>query len=307
MQISQRSLSECSLDIIKDEDIDKKTKSEINEEIQVFFNKCLHSAYLTTQTSKIIKNVTEEDTTAKETPEQMQVEETQEDMNIERYDTYRTQLKEHVKLRNRFKHAVREVIFINEPVRHVAEKYKLDFPTLQLKIDVFEDKIKYRIRKMEYELAVISVVSGKESINKVMKRYRVKKKILKKEIACHKRFGENYQFDRKVMSKHQVRFTFQEENRFLNELKEWAKNRFTRNSYSSIIRILEHLSNIAYEYAKKNKMKYPKSWDQEKRADISWIREFEFRNNVEIFRILSYSVLYRKVTKNYLKKLFLNF
>ncbi|XP_072758260.1 uncharacterized protein [Anoplolepis gracilipes] len=228
----------------------------------------------------------EEESALKETSAvQMQLEDNQENINIK---TYITELKKHVQLRRKLRCAVHDVMIKHRPVIDVVAKYKLDIGTLLLKIDILKNKRKYLKMKIKYEAAVNDVVSKKKSINKVMKRYRVNRKRLDKEIVRYKYLGEKYQFDREIKPKCEVEFTFLEEKRFLEIFEIWAKDQLQRNSYFSTVRFLKRLSKVAYEYAKENGIKYPKSWDKHKRADISWLREFELRHSNEIRILLIY-------------------
>lgn len=157
---------------------------------------------------------------------------------------------------------------------------------LQLKIDILENRRKYLKNKIIYETAVKDFISGKRSKREAVRHYGISGKTLDKEIARWKHLGKEYKFDRIVMSRNQVGFTFQEEQLLLKSLEIWADHQYEQKSCSCSICALKYLSTLAYEFAKKNKMQYREDWDKHERADIFWLREFEMRYSNDILIIL---------------------
>ncbi|XP_050452897.1 uncharacterized protein LOC126852283 [Cataglyphis hispanica] len=287
--------------------ITKKTPAKTDYKIQYFFSKifklasCIKKNAPTSsvkQTSKLIEKVTKDDCALKEIPTEIEMDKEENKKSIEiETNNIKKLIREHANLSPVLRKAVHDVVIKNKSVINVATDHKLDIELLQLKIDILKNKEKYLRRKIKYEAAV-KFVYKKKNKEIAMKRYGVSKKILDIEIARRKHFGKEYQFDRRVKTRNQIVFTFQEEQLLLQVLKMWANDKFRNKSYACVICALERLSRYAYKLAKEYKIQYPENWDEYKRADISWLKEFEMRHSNEIVILLHRSIHKKDSRKN---------
>lgn len=193
----------------------------------------------------------------------------------------RHNIKNHLHLTKQFNEIALEVLCKNKQENVVAEKYFNFVESRQLfnkKIDILRKKKKYFESKYKFEAAIKNILSKQLSISDAAKQYKIDEQELHEEYEKFNQLGVLYQYDK--ITDNGV-FTFIEEYSLLQYLN-FRKTTNPHNFCFCCYCALEFLLYLAYEFAYKNKKKYPFTWDIYKRADEVWLYEFEMRHSEEI-------------------------
>lgn len=199
----------------------------------------------------------------------------------------RQNIKNHLHLSKRFNKRTLEVLYTNQQENVVAEKYFNFVEHRQIfnkKIDILKKKKKYFESKNKFEAAIKNILSKHLSISDVAEQYKIDKQELYEEYEKFNQLESLYQYD-KITSNNGV-FTFIEEYLLLQQLN-FRKTANPHNFCVCCYCTLEFLLSLAYEFAVTKKKKYPPTWDIYKRADETWLYEFEMRNSEEISKFPS--------------------
>lgn len=196
---------------------------------------------------------------------------------------FRRKIEKYLKIRDKIEAAKTENFNRNLSVEDQL-KFANDvhFNFLYVEEDIVKSYDKYREDKLKCEAAVYDYMNGQKTLMEIAYNYGLSYDTLNREIDLYKCLGVKYQYDRNVRLD-KFSFTFQEEQLFLEFLKNFTVNKVPPLCSCKVC-ILERLSTLAYNYAKNSNKKYPIDWEQDKRVDISWLQEFELRYNIDITR-----------------------
>lgn len=185
--------------------------------------------------------------------------------------------------------AADHVLKEQKDIHQMAKRYRLEYSTLRQKINIMQSLEQYIEDSIRYEKAVQAVLKGEALITASGEKYGVDITTLCNEIAqFYDSTDEKYKYDRSLDSTRI--FTFKQEMLLLKYLELW-KEKIPFCSCASCA--MEELLNIAYRFAQRNEIKYPPTWDIEKRASARWLISYEMTYSDMISQLVSYNDCFR--------------
>lgn len=181
-------------------------------------------------------------------------------------------------------------------VQEMAKKCRLECSILYEKIKIIKILENYIEEKIRYEEAVGTVLKHEELITDSAEKYEVNVDILCNELAqFYQSNDEKYEYDR-LLDPTRI-FTFKQEMLLLKYLELWKKEEIP--FCSCVFCSMEKLLYIAYQFAQKNKIKYPLIWNIERRASVKWLITYEMTYSNIISQLVSKNNCFRSpIPKN---------
>lgn len=206
--------------------------------------------------------------------------------NIDIMDTIRNYLQ----IKHKLNAAAEFILKKQKDIYQIAKMYRLEYSILHKKIRIMESLEKYIEDKIRYEKAVETVMKDGILISDSGKKHGVDIPTLSNEIArFYDTRDEKYEYDRSLDPTRI--FTFKQEMLLLKYLELWIKRKVPFCSCAFCV--MEKLLNIAYQFAEKNKIKYPQTWDIEKRASVKWLITYEMTYSNIISQLHSHNDCFR--------------
>ncbi|CAL1682323.1 unnamed protein product [Lasius platythorax] len=200
-------------------------------------------------------------------------------------------IKKYLEIKHLVNAAADAVLKEKKNLHQMAKNYGIECSILHQKVSIMKLLETYLDNKFKYEAAVKAVLFEKQIIKFAAEKYQIDCRSLCEEIVWFSNSGEEtYEFDRSFDSLLRT-FTFKEELSLLKSLELWKTE--GRPFCSCELCSLEKLLYIAYQFAQEKKIKYPKTWDIEKRATVGWLIGFEMAHSKLISKLVSRNECFR--------------
>ncbi|XP_011258257.1 uncharacterized protein LOC105252537 [Camponotus floridanus] len=199
-------------------------------------------------------------------------------------------IRNYLQLKHKLNAAADFILKEQEDIHKIAKMYSLEYSILHKKISIMESLEKFIDDKIKYEKAVETVMKGEAVISDSGKKHGVDIPTLCNEIGWfYETRDEKYEYDRSLDPTRI--FTFKQEMLLLKYLELWIKQKIPFCSCASCV--MEELLNIAYKFAKQNKIKYPSMWNIQKRASATWLINYEMTYSHIISQLFSHNDCFR--------------
>lgn len=211
----------------------------------------------------------------------------QTDINVDINErmTMRQKIKKHLEVSERLDNAAKKILSnVNKSdIKKIANKCKLDHVLLTSKVNILKRKRETYETKCKLESAINDIIFNSTSIPRAALKHDIDEATLTMEITQewqNKSETGIYVYDALTIDDTGL-FTFSEEYILLKRLLHLQPVDLNQNCNCRIC-LLEYLSKLAYEFAKKNNKPCPFEWNRNEKADITWLLEFEMRHSIEI-------------------------
>ncbi|XP_046393584.1 uncharacterized protein LOC124161317 [Ischnura elegans] len=136
-----------------------------------------------------------------------------------------------------------------------------------------EGKKRSAVVKENIECAVMAVINGEMSLRQACADFTVKLGTLHRHIEIHKQSGSDvYKYEATNAVKQVFNITMEEE--LLDYIKQAALLHYGLTKWE--------IRELAYQYAKANKVKYPQQWDENQTAGGEWMRNFMKKHEASV-------------------------
>lgn len=199
-------------------------------------------------------------------------------------------IKKYLHINHKLNAAADLILKEQKDIYQIAKMYRLEYSILHKKISIMKSLERHIEDKIRYEKAVETVLKGEALIADSGEKHGVDIPTLCNEIAqFYDTRDEKYEYDRSLDPTRI--FTFKQEMLLLKYLELWIEQKIP--FCSCALCAMEELLNIAYQFAEKNKIKYPQNWDIEKRASARWLVTYEMTYSNIISQLLSHNDCFR--------------
>ncbi|XP_029155368.1 uncharacterized protein LOC114928388 [Nylanderia fulva] len=197
----------------------------------------------------------------------------------------RIKIEEHLKVNAKLNIAAKKVlanVLVKKAnIEKIAKKYDLNHSLLTSKINILKWKTKTFEKKLKYESAINYIIFNETSTSIAARKYNADEVTLTMELSeWRKSKSGTYVYDALTVDNTGI-FTFSEEFVLLKQLLRLHPGNLDQNCNCQIC-VLEHLSKLAYNFAKELHKKCPFQWNKHEKADVTWLLEFEMRYSKEI-------------------------
>lgn len=200
-------------------------------------------------------------------------------------------IQKYLEIRNLINAAADSVMKEKKNMRYIALTHRIPYVILHQKICIMNLMELYNIKKLKYETALNFILSENKLIRLAAVLYGINYQTLLEEIVKFCNSGEKtYEFD-KSFDPLMRTFTFKEELSLLKSVELWKTE--SKPFCSCRICFMEKLMLIAYQFAQEKKLKYPLTWDNDKRASVGWLLGFDMAHGTKISKIASRNECFR--------------
>lgn len=187
--------------------------------------------------------------------------------------------------------AADEILYDQKDIIDIALSYDLDVWILQRKVEILKrtnDYLEKRFHRAanNYILVEYNNQSIEQYVTTCINMRNIEPEFEDHLIAECQRFVQKFNSGEPIYEYNKITisyeiFTSSQEEEILKQLYEWQETQANASQCHCILCAMEQLLSLAYQFAEKERITYPSTWNFNK-ADELWLLEFQMRNSKEM-------------------------